>query len=151
MPSWHSPAPARGACELLVAKTGDEMVVHESHRLHERIADRRAHESETALSQVLAQRVRFARACGNLPRGTPRVLERLPVHEAPYVRVEGAELVLNGEEGPGIGHRALHFQAIANDARVLEQTGNLRGSEPRDPRRIEVGERAPVVRALPED
>ena len=44
-----------------------------------------------------------------------------PADEAPDVGVEGAELLLHGEEGAGVAHGRLHLGPVADDAGVAQQ------------------------------
>ena len=44
---------------FLIAKTIRFMIVNQADRLHERVADRRAHELEPALQEITTQRVRI--------------------------------------------------------------------------------------------
>jgi hypothetical protein len=52
----NSPEPLN----LSISKTADEVVVHHADRLHVRIHDGRTDEAESALLEILAERVGFA-------------------------------------------------------------------------------------------
>src|SRR5438067_636561 len=75
-----------------VARAGDKVVVDHAARLHERVADRRADEFETALQEILAQRVALRRACGKFFHRATAIHERAAADELPEVAVEAAEL-----------------------------------------------------------
>jgi hypothetical protein len=123
-----------------MAKAIDEVVVHHSDRLHERVADRGADEAEAAYLQVLAHRVRLGRGGGNLLHRAPAVLPGPTADELPGVAVEAAELALDRKERPGIGDRGLELEAVAHDARIAHErpqfaraeTGHLCGVESRE-------------------
>src|SRR5919109_4562588 len=83
--------------DLPAPEAADQMVVHHSDRLHERIADRRADEAEAPRLQIAAQQPRSLGLRRYLTRLAPSILHRPAVDEAPEIRVEGAMLPLNGE------------------------------------------------------
>src|SRR5262245_43875030 len=89
------------------------VVVHHPDRLHESITDSGAHELEPAPQEVLAQRVRLLGARRDLLEGAPAVHLGLPPHEGPEIGVEGPELALDLQEGPGVPDRARHLEAVA--------------------------------------
>src|SRR5262252_10231870 len=97
------------------------MIVDQPDRLHERIADRRAHEGEAAPAEIAAERVGFHRAGGNPGEGAPSVLPRRAADERPDVALEAAELALDREERPRIADRAGDLESVADDAVVGEQ------------------------------
>src|SRR6185369_10006101 len=67
-----------GRAHLPISKAVDQVIVHHPHRLHVGVNDGGAHEAESALLQVLAERIGFGRAGGNLLRGFPAVHFGLP-------------------------------------------------------------------------
>ena len=71
--------------------------------------------------------------------------------EPPDVGVEGAELVLHGDEGAGVAHGGLNLGPIADDAGVEEDLLDPLGGEPGHLLHIELGEEATVARPLLED
>src|SRR5229473_2040640 len=70
--------------------------------LHVRIDDRRTGEGEATALQIVAHGVGLGAASGDIPNGSPAVLDRATVDEAPLVRVEAAELRLHVEERLGV-------------------------------------------------
>ncbi len=76
---------------------------------------------------------------GSWPMRRHRLTTGPPADEAPDVGVEGAELLLHGEEGACVAHRRLHLGPVADDASVREQllhprrreAGHLGDVEPR--------------------
>src|ERR1044071_6669214 len=77
--------------------------------------------------------------------------DRLAIDVAPEIRIEAAELLLNGKVALGVVDRAPGLGAVADDAGVLEKLLNLRLVVGRDNGRIEVVEGAPVTLAPAED
>jgi hypothetical protein len=131
-----------------MAKADDEVVVHHSDRLHERVADGGADEAEAALFQVLAHRVRLGRGRGDLLHRAAPALQRPAANELPDIAIEAAERTLDRKERPGIGDRGLELQAVAHDARVAHERPQFARAEAGDPRGIESREPAAVVLAL---
>src|SRR6185437_12387793 len=77
----------------------------------------------------------------------PRQLLRPPTRvrlEAPHVVGQRAELLHDLERAPRVVDRALDLAAMADDARVIQQTGHVA-------RRVETGEGAAEVFALAQD
>src|SRR5207245_9796254 len=87
----------REPAHLGVAEALHEMVVDHPHRLHERIADRRADEPEAALDERGAHPIRYAGPGGQVSQAAAGVLLRRAGHEAPQERIERA-LVARGAE-----------------------------------------------------
>src|SRR5260370_42448686 len=83
--------------DLTMSKAVDDVVVDHPDGLHVRIDDGRADEGEATALQILAHGVGLSGASGNVPYGSPAVLDRATVDEAPLVRVEAAELRLHVE------------------------------------------------------
>jgi len=85
----YSPcAPRRQGSLLLhlgMAEAIDRVIVDHAHRLHECIADGRAHKVEPARLQVLAQRPRLLRLGGYLRQRLPVVLDGPTADKAPQV------------------------------------------------------------------
>src|SRR5205085_2203903 len=69
--------------QLRVAEAGDEVVVHHPHRLHERVADGRSDEAESALDERLAHAVGLLGARRELAQRAARVLFGRAADEAP--------------------------------------------------------------------
>src|SRR5205823_8194203 len=111
----------------------------------------RTDELEAAREQILAQCVGFGRAGRNVAQRRPMIDTRCATHEPPDVGVERAELLPDAEERARVADRALDLEAVADDAGILQQTFDARRREPRDARRIELGECPAVIVALLED
>src|SRR5260221_14708581 len=80
--------------EFPIAEANDEVIVHQSSRLHVRICDCWANEAESPLLEILAQCLGFGRSRWNLSRSLPAADFGLPVDERPAVGVKPAELGL---------------------------------------------------------
>src|SRR5882724_2279442 len=132
-------------------KAVGEMVVHHPDGLHVRVDDRRAYEREAAALEILAHGVRLNGLSGNLPYGSPTVLERATIDEAPLVRVEASELRLDFEKRLGVLDRRFDLRAVAHDTRVSQQRRDLPFVVTGDLLGIEAVEGAPVGIPLPED
>src|SRR5690606_22035527 len=137
--------------ELPVQEAAGQVVVHHAARLHERVADGRAHEAETAPREVLAERVRDGRARRHLLLRAPAIHPRPPVDEAPEIRVEAAERLLHREKRARVRHRRLDLEAVAHDAGIGEQARHPPAIVARDARGIEIVERGAVGLALAQD
>src|SRR5919204_6600773 len=107
--------------QLVVTEAVGRVIVHETDGLHERIADRRTDEAESAPDKILAQGVGFRRPRRYLTQRLPVVHLRRTADELPDVLVEGAELLLHSQKRARVRDRARHLETIANDARILEQ------------------------------
>src|SRR6185369_224518 len=105
-------------------EAGHEVVVDHSGGLHEGVADGGADEGEAALLQLLAHLLRLRRLRRHLG-GAPAVLDGLAADQVPEERVEAAGLVADGEEGAGVDHRRRDLGAVADDARVRQESGGL--------------------------
>src|SRR5262245_9638632 len=127
------------------------VVVDEPGCLHERVADRRAYEAEPAPAQVSAQRARRLGLGGRRPARGHMALDRRAVHEAPEVGGEAAVLVLDLEEGAGVGDRRVDLRAVPDDAVVGEEPSLSGRVVARDLDGIEAVEGLPVAVAAPQD
>src|SRR2546430_624237 len=113
--------PRRGGPLALGAReAADEVVVHHPGGLHERVADRRAHEGEAARLEVAAQRLREVGHRRHLPRLPPAVLERPPVHVAPEPGIERALDALDLAERARVAHGRGDLAAVTHDALVAQ-------------------------------
>src|SRR5438128_2881771 len=101
-----------------MSKAVDQMVVDHAHGLHVRINDRRTEEGETAALPIAAQGVGLSGASWDFPYGSPAVLDRAAVDEAPLVSVEGSELFLKAEKRLRVLDRRFNFGPVANDPRI---------------------------------
>src|SRR5437899_160121 len=85
MPSRHSSLRGRYSLpillELPITETIDEMIVYHSNGLHVGIHDRRTNETESAMLEVLAERIGFDRSCRYLSHDLPPVKLWLSVNE----------------------------------------------------------------------
>jgi len=106
--------------QLSMAETRDKVIVHHSHGLHIRVADRTANEFETTPFQLFAHGVRLRRLGGDSLHRFPCVLPRLTVDESPDVLVEAAEFLLYGQERFGILDGGFDLQPITNDPRIRQ-------------------------------
>src|SRR6266540_934161 len=104
---------------LAVTETGDEVVVHHAHRLHERVADGGPHETEAALRQRIAHRVGFTGARREVAEGAAAILFRSAAREAPEKHAERPVPRLELEERARVRYRRVHLLAVAHDAGVL--------------------------------
>src|SRR4051812_26068933 len=125
------------------------VIVDHADGLHERVTDRRADELETALREILTQRIGDRRARGD--RLSALSPQRLAVDKAPHVVVETSELALHFAESLRVGDRGIDLQSIANDAGVVHQCGDFPFVVPGDLRGIETVKRAAIVVALVQD
>src|SRR5947207_5275641 len=78
----------REPTHLGVAEAFYEMIVDHSHRLHERVADRRADEPKVALDERGAHAVRFVGAGRKVAQAAAVELPWRSPYEAPQARVE---------------------------------------------------------------
>src|SRR5882762_5596645 len=153
---FHSPEFSRrtGSWErrhLRPPKTGGQMVVDHSDRLHGGVHDGRADETEAAKLQVLSDRVGQRRAGRHLLHASPEVLLRTPVHEAPQVCVERAEFPPDFEERARVADRRFDLEAVAHDSGIGHQSPHVACAEARDLCRVEPGEGPAIIVALVED
>ena len=71
---WIQSSNAAGSLpDLRITETIDEMIVYHSNSLHVGIHDCRTNETESAMLEVLAERIGFDRSRGNLPHDLPPV------------------------------------------------------------------------------
>src|SRR4029079_4617185 len=83
------------ACgDFPISEAVDQVIVHHSYCLHVCVYGSGTHEAESALFQVLAERIGFGGAGGNLLRGPPAVHFGLSADKAPRVPIESSELLL---------------------------------------------------------
>src|SRR2546430_4485035 len=113
------------ALQLAVTETGHEVVVHHADGLHERVADGGSDEVEPALHEGFAHAVRLACARGQVPERAPVVLLGRSTDEAPEKRPERPFPSLKREETTGVRDRRLDLLAVAHDARMLSELGDL--------------------------
>src|ERR1051325_6719605 len=102
-------------------EAGDEVIVHHPHRLHERVADGRTDEAESALEERLAHAVRFFGARRKLSQRPARILLGDAADEAPEEAVERPFLLAELEERLRVLDRGLDLLPVADDARILQR------------------------------
>src|ERR1700730_12835953 len=90
--------------EFPIAEATDEVIVHQSSRLHIRIRDCWPDEAESPLLEILAQCLGFGGSRWNLLRSFPTAEFGLPANEPPAVGVKAAELFPDLEKGTSIAH-----------------------------------------------
>src|SRR6266700_2236127 len=135
--------------DSLIAKTIRFVIVNQADCLHERVADRRAHELEPAPQEISTQRVRIR---GVRPqRGAALSSKRVPVDESPDIIIKTSEFFLDRQKSPGVLNRSRDLQTVANNAFVLKQPGNFPLVVFRDSCRIEFIKSAAVVFTLSQD
>ena len=127
------------------------MIVHHSDRLHERIADRRSHEIEAALFQILAHGIGLERARRNSTARLPEIHSRLAVNKLPDVTVEAAVFFLQEHQRLGIAYCRRNFQSVAHDAWISHQLRDFTPIVARDPAHVEAIERCAVILPLVEN
>jgi len=96
------------------------VIVDHADRLHERVADGRSDEGESASLQVLAHRVGLGGAGRNVLRPGGVVDDGAAADKLPDVGVEAAEFLLHGQKRACILHRRLDLEPVADDAGVGE-------------------------------
>ncbi len=122
----------------------DEVIVHETGRLHERIDRRRADEAESAPLELFRERRRF-RAHRRQLRERPKTLRSGRGSESPD---EVGQPLVELERRDGISDRGLDLPAVADDPGVPEQPLHVALVERGDAFDREPGERTPKVLAL---
>jgi hypothetical protein len=89
MPSRHSSLRGRYSLpilpELPITETIDEVIVYHSNGLHVGIHDRRTNETESAMLEILAERIGRERSCRDLSHDLPPVKLWLSVNETPAI------------------------------------------------------------------
>src|SRR5690242_9480739 len=110
-----------------------------------RVYDSGTHEAESAVLQVLAERIGFARGGGNLLHDAPAVHFGLAADKAPRVCIESSELLLNCEKRPRIAYGRFDFLPVANDPRIEPELLNAFLGISRHFARIELAERAAIA------
>src|SRR5437879_13138341 len=114
---WIQSSKAAGSLpdDLRITETIDEVIVHHSNGLHVGINDCRTNETESAMLEVLAERIGFDRSCRNLSHDLPPVKLWLSVNETPGIGVEASELFLDFEKRACVAHGGFNLHTVAND------------------------------------
>ena len=104
--------------EIRMTKACDKMVIDQPRGLHEGITYCGTDKIKSARFQVLAKRIRFATAGGDIC-GLPTMIDHRPaIDKTPDIRIKAAKFFLHFEEFGGIADRGIYFQAIADNARI---------------------------------
>src|SRR5205807_4043497 len=164
MPSWRGPpgpeesrVQRRGTLakdsgsHLAVAEAADQVIINQTHGLHERIANRGTRKIEATPLQVLAHCVGLGGPSGNLFQAPPRVHARLSADELPDIVVESAELLLHSKKSLGVPGRGLNLETIPNDAGIVQKFSNFSAVISRYHRRVELRKGGPKVFPLCQD
>ena len=110
---------------LTITETIVGVIVDHTHRLYERVADRRSYKAKSAALQVLAHRVRFRRPRRYLARVAPIILLRAAANKLPDIPIKRTEFLLYREKCLRVGNRRGDFQPVAHDARIRQQLARL--------------------------
>jgi hypothetical protein len=124
------------------------VIIHEAARLHVRVADRRSHELESALQELLAQRVGLRRPGRYILERSTRDTRWLAVDESPDKCVERAELVADLKEAARIGNERRHLETVPHDAGITEKRVELPLAVSRNALGIEAIERLTIPVAV---
>ena len=73
---------------LRMSEAADQMIIHQTRRLHKRIADSAANKAEASLFQIHAHRIRQGSICRYLQRCWPVVLNRRSINEIPEILIK---------------------------------------------------------------
>src|SRR5260370_8442694 len=108
-----------------MSKAVDDVIVHHPDGMHVRIDDRRADEGEATALQILAHRIGFSGASGDVPYGSTTILYRATVDEPPLIRIEAPELRLHVKKRLGVLYRRFNLGSVADDAGICQQRRDL--------------------------
>src|SRR5947208_7504370 len=116
------PGTAGSADQFCVSRACDKMIIDHARRLHQRVANRRTDEFESASQQILAHRVGFGRACRYISQCSPTILERIAADETPQVSVERSEFFSHAEKPFRVLDCSCNFQTVSHDPLVTQQS-----------------------------
>jgi hypothetical protein len=120
------------------------VIIHQAHRLHERVGRCRSYERETASLQLLRQGYRLG------GRGVPR--RRAGIRfERPDESPQRAELVDDFERTLSVVDRRADLPLVPHDAGVVEHADHVVLPEQCHLLDVETGERFPKRGSFPED
>src|SRR5262249_25338810 len=105
-----------GCGEFSISEAADEVIVDHSNCLHMCVDDSGTHEAESAVFQVLAERIGFGRGGRNLLHHFPAVDSGLSADKAPRKRIKTSELLLDCEKRPRVAYGRLDFLPVADDS-----------------------------------
>lgn len=95
-----------------------KVIVHETGRLHERVADCRSDECEPSPDEIFAHGVRLRAAGGNLLQIVPLILAGCAIDESPAIGIEISELLLRSEECIRVANGGANFELVADNAGI---------------------------------
>ncbi len=79
------------------------------------------------------------------------MLDGLAAHKPPLMGIEGAELLLDGQKFLGVGYGRLDFEAVSDDACILQQSVHILLGEDNHFFGVKIGEGSPIIVALSQD
>src|SRR5580700_694013 len=138
----------RCAAEFRVSRTRYQVIVDHAGRLHQRIADRRAHKLESSPQQIAAHRIGFRRTRGHVRHTPPAILFWFASDKTPQVSVETPQLFPHREKRLRVLDRGRNLQSIPYDPSVAEQSFHIARAVMGDLLRAESIERFPIVLSL---
>ena len=127
------------------------MIIHYTHGLQVGVNNCGTDETKTPLLQVAGDPVAQLTARRHLAARPPAVEDGRAPDPVPEIAAEGAELLLQGEKCPGVAHRGVDLQPVADDAGISQQRGAAACIEARHLDGIEAGEGLSIGRALAQD
>lgn len=116
------------------------MVVHHARSLHEGVANGGTHKGKARLFQGFAHCVRLSTPRGNLLLGFPVIDLGFAPSELPKEFCKTPMLFFEYKVCLGVLHRSIDLQAVADDARVVEELADFGGRVLRNLCRIEIVE-----------
>ena len=121
------------------------MIVDHAGRLHQRVANCRAHELESAPQQIAAHCVGFLSPRRYVRHAPPSILYRFAADKAPEVSVEAFLLFQQREKRFCVRDRGCDLQSVSYDSGVAEQPLHFARAIAGDLFRAESIERFPIV------
>src|SRR3984957_16195865 len=124
------------------------VLIDDSHRLHEGVANSGPDEAEASTLQILAHRITLGGGLGDAAQVQRPPAQRTAFGELPNVAVEGALGSLDLKIRPGVGNERLDLESISDDAGSQQQAPALKVAVAGHFLGVETVERFAVVRAL---
>jgi len=106
----------------VVPETISTVVIDHPCRLHEGIANGRAHKLKASFAQVSAHRIRFFIGGWYLCLGLELMFDGLTAGKLPDIIMKGSELGLDLDKFFCIDDRCLDLQSITDDPWIVEET-----------------------------